>query len=496
MSIVKKESTGLLFCLLLLGALASEIIALNVVSGSNAENDPTETRHMLYETQVVNGLNASELEANPIPSPYSVKHTIGWRYAGWTIYWGIRVWMRLGNGSEIEITAGAPVAVVSRYGNNYQYELQNASWDCPQTALDETDSIVVRVYETHGDANPWESIANFTTEQLDANQLGSARWTVYYYTQWYQALMDDVTFTFGAFSWGYDFPSRIANFQYSKMAMYLVVRGSDNRIYYRNYNSTSASWFGWNSLPTGTTLDSPAAVCADNILHIVVRGASNDQIWYSNVNLTDNTFSGWTQLSGATPSTPMLTGNSTTLSLVVRGENNNIYYRFYTIASQTWTGWTAVPSGTTPDAPAASLVGNTLHIVVRGSDGTTLWYSNVDLSTGAFSGWQLVGGATQSKPTLIACEARNEIILVVRGLNNVIYRNAWNGSSWAGWSGLPTGATCDGIGATVIGEALHVVVRGMDGYTLWHSCVDLATSAFSGWTPLSGSTPSTPTLTS
>lgn len=274
-----------------------------------------------------------------------------------------------------------------------------------------------------------------------------------------------------------------------------VVRGLDNRIYYRSYVS-SGSWETWNALQSGTTFDSPAAVLLDNELHTVVRGMDGHSIWHSYVNLTDSKFSGWTLLGGSTSSSPALASNATHLSLVVRGENDLIYYRFYAIATRTWTNWVALPSGATIDSPAATTLGNKLHIVVRGLDGYTLWHSSVDLSTQAFSGWELVGGATQSKPTLVSCQSRNEIILVVRGLNNLIYRNAWSPSSWTGWSAFPNGATCDGVGATVIGETLHVIVRGMDGFTLWHAYTDLATNTFSSWTLLSGLTPSKPTLTS
>jgi parallel beta-helix repeat protein len=274
----------------------------------------------------------------------------------------------------------------------------------------------------------------------------------------------------------------------------LVVRGLDNRIYYRAYNVTTASWASWNALP-GLTCDSPAAAVCGNELHIVVRSIDGYLLWHGYVNLIGGGFSGWTLLSGSTPSAPTLTSNGTALSLVVRGQDNLIYYRFYDVASHVWTGWAVLPSGSTCDGPAATMLANKLQMVVRSMDGYTIWHSSVDLSTQAFSGWELVGGLTQSKPTLTTCESRGEIILVVRGLDNVIYRNSWSGSSWAGWVGLPTGATCDGIGATVFGEMLHVVVRGMDGYTLWHGNVDLASSAFSGWALLDGSTPSPPTLT-
>ena len=132
-----------------------------------------------------------------------------------------------------------------------------------------------------------------------------------------------------------------------------VVRGSNNCIYYSTYNSNTASWSSWNCLPTGTTMDSPAATVVSNTLYIVVRGMDGASLYFSSVNLADNSFSGWTLLSGSTPSAPTLTSNGTALALVVQGSDNNIYYRIYTIATQIWTGWTPLPSGTTPDSPTA-----------------------------------------------------------------------------------------------------------------------------------------------
>jgi PKD repeat protein len=86
-----------------------------------------------------------------------------------------------------------------------------------------------------------------------------------------------------------------------------------------------------------------------------------------------------------------------------------------------------------------------------------------------------------------------ESYIVVRGMDYRIYYRAWNG----GWMVLP-GATCDSPAATMIGNALHIVVRGMDGNTLWYGCLsNLADPcSFSGWTLLSGATHSAPTLTS
>jgi hypothetical protein len=119
------------------------------------------------------------------------------------------------------------------------------------------------------------------------------------------------------------------------------------------------------------------------------------------MNLTDNSFSGWTGLSGATPSAPTLTANSTTLCLVVRGETDRIYYRFYSIASKTWGDWVELPyPGGTIDSPAATLLGNTLQIVVRGVNNDQIWHCYVNLTDNSLSGWTLLNGATRNRPTL------------------------------------------------------------------------------------------------
>jgi subtilase family serine protease len=277
---------------------------------------------------------------------------------------------------------------------------------------------------------------------------------------------------------------------------YLVVRGENNGIYYRIYNSTTASWNNWNSLPDGSTFDSPTAAVVSNTMYVVVRGIDNASLWFSSLNLTNNNFSGWTQLSGSTPSTPTLTGNSTTLYLIVRGTNNNIYYRYYNIASQTWSGWTSLPTGTTIDSPTAKLQNNVLHIVVRGANNNQIWYSNINLTNNNFSGWTALDGATPSAPTLTGNSTT--LCLVVRGETGTIFYRFDNITSqtWTSWTALPSGTTPDSPSATILTNTLLIAVVGSDGSSLWTSSMNLGTNTFSGWTQLNGSTTSKPTLTS
>jgi outer membrane protein assembly factor BamB/subtilisin family serine protease len=276
----------------------------------------------------------------------------------------------------------------------------------------------------------------------------------------------------------------------------LVVRGQDNRIYYRSYNSSSGSWGSWNAFPSGSTCDNPAAAICNNELHVVVRSMDGSKLWHRYVNLATTTFSGWTLLSGFTPSAPTLTSNGTHLCLVVRGGDNRIYHCLYNVASHSWGGWSALPSGSTGDSPAAALVGNELHVVVRGMSGSKLYHSYRNLDTAAFSGWTMLSGSSPSAPTLASNSTH--LSLVVRGGDDRIYHRFCNASShtWGGWSVLSSGSTGDRPAAAFAGDQLQFVVRGSTGGKLYHSYVSLASATFSGWSLLTGTTPSPPTLTS
>jgi exo-beta-1,3-glucanase (GH17 family) len=281
---------------------------------------------------------------------------------------------------------------------------------------------------------------------------------------------------------------------------YLVVRGSDNGIYCRAYNSSEESWGNWIALP-GSTPDTPAAaVCGDN-LHIVVRGMDVNSLYHGFINLLTEEFSGWSWMSGSTPSIPRLVSDENSLYLVVRGDDNRIYLRSYDLISESWGDWNAVPTGSTMDAPGAAVDGDYLHLVVRGMD-NGLYHQRVYLPTLDYLGWSGIGGTTPSSPTL----TRNynsegddhSLYLIVRGSDDGIYLRSYDGS-WDSWTKL-SGGTNDAVGTCVAPSLpdpearLHVVVRGING-AMYHGKYDLNSESFLGWNWINGETPSPPTLT-
>ena len=181
----------------------------------------------------------------------------------------------------------------------------------------------------------------------------------------------------------------------SNCNLYLAVRGMSNRIWINFYNGNT--WTGWRSIP-GLTKDGPAIAIVNNTLHIVVRGYSSDNLWHGTMDLTSSTWQGWTKISGLTPSTPGLTADRTTstIYLAVRGMSSRIYIRSWSNGS--WSNWELISSGATSDGPAIKVSGQELHIVVKGLSTTSIYYCKKDLSTGTWSTWNRLSGATSSRP--------------------------------------------------------------------------------------------------
>jgi hypothetical protein len=186
----------------------------------------------------------------------------------------------------------------------------------------------------------------------------------------------------------------------------LVVRGGDNRIYYRTYAFSPRGWGGWNVLSRGLTCDGPAAAMLGDKLHIVVRGFSatdvygNYSLWHVIINPDLGVARDWVSVSGYSPSKPTLTSNGMMLCLVVRGLDNRIYWRVYNVPADSWASWNVVPTGSTHDGPSATIADNKLHFVVRGLDVNSLWHGYVNLADNTFVGWTRLSGSTPSPPAL------------------------------------------------------------------------------------------------
>lgn len=131
-----------------------------------------------------------------------------------TCYVGIRVWRLLANATEIEITSGTPVAIVTWSTSDSSWHTESATWNCSETTLLLTDKIKTRVYQKGGTGS-WVTDSTkekYQTEALSTTILNLATWTVYY-SVFRQKISTKTYWTFGwdASPW---LMSRIAGFTY------------------------------------------------------------------------------------------------------------------------------------------------------------------------------------------------------------------------------------------------------------------------------------------
>jgi hypothetical protein len=254
--------------------------------------------------------------------------------------------------------------------------------------------------------------------------------------------------------------------------------GNDYDIFYKKY----VVGVGWtttevvSTVCTGNSYAPSLAVGSDGTVHM----AWNDHTDYSGAGTDDDIF--YKKKLGAK------------YYLVVKGLDNRIYYRAG--FTDIWQDWKVVPTGCTCDTPAAAVYDEKLFMVVRGMDCSSLFFGWVNLDDDSFSGWNWISGSTSSAPTLTCYSIADDLVLVVRGMDNRIYYRIYDCvlDEWDDWIVIPRGTTCDRPAATVVGDYLHLVVRGMTGHGLYYKTFQVTAPDLLGWDDMSGDTPSTPTL--
>lgn len=98
-------------------------------------------------------------------------------------------------------------------------------------------------------------------------------------------------------------------------------------------------------------------------------------------------------------------------------------------------------------------------------------------------GWLPLGGAFNSAPGASSSGPNHQDVFV-RGTDNHLWHNVWNGIAWGSWVSL--GGTLSSAPAVVAqGSQLDIFVRGPDG-GLWH--LTWTGTSWSSWQPLGGPT--------
>lgn len=129
-----------------------------------------------------------------------------------------------------------------------------------------------------------------------------------------------------------------------------------------------------------------------------------------------------------------------------------------------------------------------LELIVRGTDNGI--YHNTFNGTN-WTGYTSLGGLTPSRPAL-AAGPNGTLELVVRGTDNGIYHNRFNGAVWSGYTSRG-GSTNDAPALAARSTGVDLVVRGTDN-GVYHDRFTFASATWSGFIAVGGATLTTPAL--
>ena len=179
--------------------------------------------------------------------------------------------------------------------------------------------------------------------------------------------------------------------------------------------------------------------------------------------------------------------------MFVRGGDGALYQKSW-VAGSGWTGW--IRHGQPMlSAPTVSVRRGTgiLDLFWRGGDNGIEAMSWVP-----GSGWtdvnntQLDPGATLSAPAAISRNS-GQVDVIVRGTDDGLYLNAYNGSGWSGWGGLPGGMKTQHAPAATVRtlNTIDIFVRSNAGEVRW---ITWDGAAWSGWKTVPGGVDSGPAV--
>ena len=151
-------------------------------------------------------------------------------------------------------------------------------------------------------------------------------------------------------------------------------------------------------------------------------------------------------------------------------------------------GWNRL-GGILTSAPVVVSTGaSSTDVFVRGSD-NGLWQEHWNGTS--WSGWASLGGILSSDPSA-ASSGPNRTDVFVRGTDNGLWQRTWSGTSWSNWASLGGGLTTRPA-AIWSGTQLDVFARGTDN-GLWE--ITWNGTSWSNWNPLGGILTSDPAVVS
>jgi serine/threonine protein kinase len=222
--------------------------------------------------------------------------------------------------------------------------------------------------------------------------------------------------------------------------MDLFVRGSDNSLWHRSYNSSWHPWEPLGGLEAAIAFDPSVAAWGPGRIDLFVRGANNALLH----KMFDGSWHDWESFGNSISADPSAVASMPgRIDVFGRGDDMAMYHLWY---DGSWHPWEPL-GGVLTSAPAAAGIAGQVHAFVRGSD-TALWHKWFD---GTWHDWEPLGGSFVGDPAASA-SATGRLDVFVRGNDNTLLHKWYDGTNWHDWESLggslasaPTAVTHDGI---------------------------------------------------
>jgi hypothetical protein len=263
----------------------------------------------------------------------------------------------------------------------------------------------------------------------------------------------------------------------------VFVRGKDNRLWQRSWNRDH--WTDWARPPDSGDFELSSSPVADTMgpdhVHLFARG-TDGQLWQKWWTTAHGWLAGWEPRGGQIIGEPGVRSRQPTVTDVfATGTDKRLWHRWF-VAGKGWSAWQrhklkpADPHeqeqfelqddfelGSSPVAD--SMNADHAHVFVRAADGqlAKAWWTR-ELG---WHGWEIVGGKLVGPPGAVSRQ-RTITDVFVRGTDNRLWQNSWDGDHWTGWAKHEDGFTLDSSAAvsTMHRDQVQVFARGTDGQ-LW-----------------------------
>ncbi len=221
---------------------------------------------------------------------------------------------------------------------------------------------------------------------------------------------------------------------------------------------------------------------------VFLRGQAGD-LQYSE--LSGGGFTPWASLGGIISSGPGSAGRSASITdVLARGTDNGMYHQAFVVGTG-WSGFNAL-GGALLSAPGVDVRqgGGYIDTYYRGTDNAIVARSWTPAGGWGAPDTTSLGGGTLAAPALVS-RAPEVLDIFIRGTDDSLYRDAWSGSAWSGWTVMPGGMKTgfSPAATTRTTGTMDLFARGTDGEVRWAS---FDGAVWSSWRSIAGAVESGP----